>query len=104
MRDTRPVPTIGRIVHAKLAQYHVDKIVMARGKNGQIGNPPKEGNIYPAIIVAVWGKTPLSAVNLRVFLDGEDSFWMTSVCVGEDAGSFAWPERAPPAFLSADVK
>jgi hypothetical protein len=34
------------------------------------------------MIVAVWGDTPESAVDLKCFLDGRDDYWVTSTTVG----------------------
>jgi hypothetical protein len=46
------------------------------------------------IIVAVHGTTPDALVNGQVFLDGNDTFWATSVGVGEGHGTFSWPTRS----------
>ena len=49
-------------------------------KNGamiNVGNPVDAGQIVPARIVAVWGDTPESAVDLKCFLDGRDDYWVT---------------------------
>ncbi len=55
----------------------------------------------PAIIVAKWGDTPTSAVNLKVFTDGPaQDLWKTSICVSEPnaegkypAGQWHWPVK-----------
>lgn len=63
------------------------------GAQAHIGNDVKAGNVYPMLIVAVWGDTETSAVNGQVFLDGNDVFWATSVSVGEGPHTWAWPAR-----------
>jgi hypothetical protein len=57
------------------------------GAQAHIGNGAKEGAQYPAMVVEDWSQhaaasgagTPADpAVNLQVFLDGNDVFWATS--------------------------
>lgn len=87
------VPTVGRIVLFSLAQYQVEEINRRRKdaqremdyhrwkKNGvqiHVGNEVKAGDVYPAMVVRVWGDTPTCAVNLKVMLDGTDDYWVTS--------------------------
>jgi hypothetical protein len=99
------VPTLGRIVYFKLANWHAEEINRRRKdavremdyhrwkKNGTMvhcGNEVKAGQIVPAVIVAVWGNTPTCAVNLKLFLDGSDNHWITSVSVGEKDGDYHW--------------
>ena len=42
------------------------------------------------MIIVAWGDTPTAAVNLQVFLDGNDTFWATSKSVGEREGDYQW--------------
>jgi hypothetical protein len=44
------------------------------------------------MIVAVWGDTPESAVDLKCFLDGRDDYWVTSTTVGapDHDGKYQW--------------
>ena len=54
-------------------------------KNGamiHVGNGVEDGQIVPAMIVAVWGDTPESAVDQKCFLDGRDDYWLMSTTVG----------------------
>jgi hypothetical protein len=109
-----PVPTIGRIVHYTLseadaeqvnrrredaithrakAQRFDDQVVLHTGGQVHTGNVANPGDTYPAIIVRTWGSTPESSVNLQVFLDGNDTLWVTSVVAGEGQRKFAWPQR-----------
>lgn len=93
-----PIPTLGRIVLYKLNDSDVANIRHKRPKDGPyMGNDVSEGQVVPAVVVAVWGQTPLSAVNLKLLLDGYDSGWVTSRIgsAGEHAvGTYAWPTRA----------
>jgi hypothetical protein len=103
------IPTIGRIVHYTLSEQDAGQINSRRGdaaarskaiaeeKTGyvaHIGNSAAAGDVYPLVITRVWGDTPESAVNGQVFLDGNDTLWVTSVSVGEGPRTFAWPTRA----------
>lgn len=95
---TAIVPTIGRIVLYTLPQYQVEDINRRRKhateqmdyhrwkKNGamvHVGNEVRVGQVVAAMVVAVWGNTPASAVNLKLFLDGGDDYWVTSTSVEE---------------------
>jgi len=88
---------IGRRVLYCLNDADVREIQWQRqlaGKGSRNGNDPKEGQVYPGVIVADF-YSPLasdekrtvedrqtrleqSSVNLQVFLDGNDSYWATS--------------------------
>src|SRR5262249_4154899 len=102
---TEIVPTKGRIVWYVLAADDAKKINKRRsdaflhtehhqnnptGVMVHTGNEAKEGAIYPAMIVETWGDKPDSCVNLKVELDGNDSFWATSRQVGEGPGTYHW--------------
>lgn len=94
-------PSIGRIVHYKLSEQDAAEINRRRlvpypnGKGSQVhvGNPAAMGQVYPALIVRTWGDTPESAVQLQVFLDGNDTLWATSVQCGDGPRTYAWPTR-----------
>lgn len=105
------IPTLGRIVLYTVPTWQVPEINARRqdardraawhmalrsGAQVHAGNGVKEGDVFPAMIVAVWGKDATSAVNLKVFLDGTDVYWATSVSVGEGPGKFAWPALPVP--------
>ena len=64
------------------------------GAQAHIGNDVKEGDVFPMLIVRVWGPTAESAVNGQVFLDGNDVFWATSRTVGTQPGTFSWPTKS----------
>jgi hypothetical protein len=92
-------PTIGRIVWYTLNDADAVAVRakrLARETPGfpLAGNTVTAGQVFPAVIVRVWGDTPESAVNLQVLLDGDDAYWATSRQVGEGEGRWAWPERS----------
>jgi hypothetical protein len=107
-----PAPTIGRLVHYTLTQWDADAINRRRadwernrhdevsgerggkGYQAHTGNHAAEGDVYPALIVRVWGDTEQSAVNLQVHLDGNDTYWATSRTAGDGPGHWRWPARA----------
>lgn len=94
------VPSVGRIVHYRLSALDVETIRRHRampstefGATAHRGNAVSEGDIFPMLIVRVWGTSPESAVNGHVFLDGNDTLWVTSCTVGftGQSGTFGWP-------------
>ena len=69
-----------------------------RGRSGHVlhtGNPVGEGDVFPALIVRVFGPpgSPDLAVNLKVQLDGADDYWATSRTPGSEPGQWSWPQR-----------
>ncbi|WP_434315849.1 hypothetical protein [Leifsonia sp. P73] len=110
------VPTIGRLVHYTLSEADAEQINRRRddaerwrlaqrkrtldgeaaevtGSQKHIGNRAEAGQVYPMLIVRTWGSTPESVVNGQVFLDGNDSLWVTSVGQGEGERRFVFPAR-----------
>lgn len=101
-----PKPTIGRIVQYRLTRDDCRSINARRedadmnrpgdarsGVMVHVGNRAIPGDVYPAMIVRVWGDHHDAVVNLQVHLDGNDTFWVTSVSEGSEEGSYAWPAR-----------
>lgn len=108
-------PTIGRIVHYTLGQSDAEQINRRRtsehairediedgtwpkGAQAHIGNEARVGQVLPAIVVAVWSPR---CVNLQLFLDGNDTLWLTSREVS-DSGEpqdfrWHWPEQVAKA-------
>lgn len=98
-----PSPTPGRtvlyrlsdhdaqVINQRRADYTTSAKSMRTGFIGHVGNEAVEGAVYPAVIVRVWDHEP-AAVNLAVHLDGNDTYWATSRCEGDDVGQWAWPE------------
>jgi len=102
---TTPVPTIGQIVYYSLSEQDADQINRRRKdaatnrvrivEDGisyvaHVGNDVKAGDVFPMVITRVWGDTPASSVNGQVLLDGDDTFWATSVTAGEGQRRFTW--------------
>lgn len=105
------VQSIGRIVRYRLSAQDATLVNRRRttgesiaqrmqqsqwslGAQAHIGNEVKEGDVYPMIIVRVWGDTPSSSVNGQVFLDGSDTLWVTSVMNGTEPRTWQWPPRS----------
>lgn len=84
-------PTIGRIVHYTLSESDANAIRSARiGLTSGTYNNVAAGQVYPAIVVRTFGG---SAANLKVLLDGPDTFWATSRSEGDGECRWAWPPR-----------
>jgi len=64
------------------------------GAQAHIGNDVKEGDVFPMLIVRVWGTDPSSSVNGQVYLDGNDVYWATSRSCGDQSGQWVWPSRS----------
>ncbi len=88
------IPTIGRIVHYTLTAQDAAQINALRGSSTFRANPAYEGDVYPMMIVRVWGNSPDSAVQGQVFTAGNFTLWATSVPLGEGPHTYAWPERS----------
>ena len=72
---------IGSLVLYVLSQTDADAINERRkwvGDNS--GNPAEVGQVYPAVVVRTWYSdgSDSTCVNLKVLLDGTDSYWATS--------------------------
>lgn len=98
-------PTVGRIVHYRLTAADAEAVNRRRadafakienmrkhrpGFQAHIGNPASEGQTVAMMIVAVWGD---DCVNGQVFLDGNDSLWVTSRMYGPEPGEWRWAPR-----------
>lgn len=91
MNDARQA-AIGRIVHYRPDGQAIAFInaTFADPRRNEQGNMVRDGEIFPAMIIRVW---PGGLVNLQVFLDGDATYWATSVHAGEGAGEWSWPPR-----------
>lgn len=86
------IPTVGRVVTYNTTE---DERKALKTLNCNASNQ------LPAIIVAVWGDSPQSAVNLKVKVDGPAAdLWKTSLSAAEPdengkypEGSWNWPVR-----------
>ena len=105
------IPSVGRIVHIRLSAECAQSINRRRSGSridvsqptspepqyGQVfhGNVATEGDIYPLLITRIWSNNPteLTAVNGQIFLDGNDSYWATSVQQGDGPGKWFEPPR-----------
>jgi len=85
--------TIGRIVHYKLSDTDVAIIRDRRISTRTSGNSVAAGDVFPAIVIRRWGDTLESSIQLQVFLDGNDTFWATSVSEGDGERQWSWPPR-----------
>ena len=102
-------PAPGRIVHYKLSEDDAlainnrrrdysrasyDRfdagVEEATGAQCHIGNGVRAGEWFSAIVVRYWAN---DLVNLQVFLDGNDTLWVTSVSEGEGERHWQWPPR-----------
>jgi hypothetical protein len=57
------------------------------GAQAHIGNPVLAGDICPAMVVKVW---PGDSINLKVMLDGSDTYWATSVTFSDTKQPRTW--------------
>ncbi|MFI0530326.1 hypothetical protein ACH3XX_09780 [Streptomyces scabiei] len=55
---------------------------------GHVGNFVQEGDVFPAVVVQVHEESTVTC-NLRVLLDGSDTWWATSRAEGEESGQWA---------------
>ena len=92
---TLPTPSIGRIVQFRITEHNAKQINHQRTQAGhatKTGNVAREGDVYPLLIVRVWGG---DLVNGQLFLDGNDSLWITSQPPAKEygqLGAWFWPE------------
>lgn len=90
--------SVGRIVLYTLSQDDVLGIIGQRDAAGVEGryNRPTFGEDYPLVVVRVWDNEygdGIPGVNGQVFLDGGDTFWVTSRAEGSGEGTWHWPVR-----------
>lgn len=88
-----PAPAIGCIVHYRLTEDDARHIQQQRAHDLLHGNFVQEGQVYPAAVVRVFAGSPDGTCNLKVLLDGPDTYWATSRHEGDEPGTWSWPER-----------
>lgn len=83
--------TAGDVAHINpwRADFHRNGSAESRlGFVGHIGNHVQAGDVLPAVVVAVHAESTVTC-NLRVLLDGSDTWWATSRAEGDDPGQWA---------------
>lgn len=90
-----PPVSLGRMVTYVLSEHDVASINFAREHVVNVpntgGNPVDVGRECVAIVVRTWSPT---LANLKVMLDGHDTYWCTSRAEGTEPGTWHWPVRA----------
>jgi hypothetical protein len=84
------IPSVGRIVHITLSDNCAANITRERlnQTNNDHGNPVAGGQIFPMIITKVWND---NMVQGQIFLDGNDTYWASSVEQGTGSGQWYSP-------------
>jgi hypothetical protein len=90
------IPSIGRIVHYTLSEDDAKWVKQHRADTSGafVGNRPAAGDVYPMLITRTWGSTEDSAVQGQVFLDGNDTLWVTSATQGDGERHWKEPKRS----------
>lgn len=92
--QTKPLPCLGTLLFYRLTAADAEKITAERKASAPIGdrhgNTPAEGQVYPMTVVRIFSGVVDDAVNGHVFLDGNDSLWVTSVHEGDGPGTWSW--------------
>ncbi|WP_382307305.1 hypothetical protein [Herbiconiux sp. UC225_62] len=96
-------PSTGRIVHYTLTELNADTINNRRadaktfdrakvedGAQVHVGNEARAGQVLPLLVVRAFDE---GKVNGQVFLDGNDTLWVTSASEGDGRGQWSWPPR-----------
>ena len=78
----------GRIVYFVFDEAHARAV--AQQRVGYAAHTVAAGDIYPAMVVRTWDSSDI--VNLKVMLDGPDTYWARSVRydVADAAGAWHW--------------
>ena len=88
------IPSVGRIVHYKLAAHDLDLVKHGAHDTG-VYNTPREGDVIPFLICRVWvwadDPTETTCVNGQGFIDGDFSIWLTSRQQGDQPGQWSDP-------------
>ena len=66
----------------------IEAITQKSGVQIHVGNQVRVGSICPAMVTAVFGDSGIC--NLKVMLDGNDSYWATSVEYSEEKKPRSW--------------
>jgi hypothetical protein len=101
------LPTIGRILLYTLTADDAQKVNRRRttgaaiaermrdkrwpeGAQAHIGSTVNAGEQYPLIVTATYGQGKIGG---QVFLDGNDTYWVSEVIEGAGEGEWMWPPR-----------
>lgn len=79
----------GRIVYCVISESMLQEIVSQRKVGGYWGNELKAGDVVPAMVVKVWSASSGGA-NLKLMLDGPDTFWATSIVHDAEKKAHTW--------------
>lgn len=89
------IPSINRVVQYCMSEADVDRAKRELKRDGRHGNEPRVGELYPAMIVKVFGDTPGAAFTVQVLLDANFSLWVTStnITAAPKERHCIWPPR-----------
>lgn len=100
-----PQISLGRTVHYRLSEFDAEQINRRRavapgyepaaGTQRHVGNPASAGDVLPCLVTKVWSVEG-NLVNAKVFLDGNDTLWITSVheaASPDELGAWFWPPK-----------
>lgn len=88
MEQTPTPVTVGRLVLYKLSAEDAENINRwPKTAQRHFGNTVQEGDLLPTLVVKVWEG---NGINGQVFLDGNDSLWITSKSQGGKTGQWNW--------------
>lgn len=86
-------PKTGDWVLYTMSEQDCDQVRKRRQEGASTGNAALPGETYPMLICRTWGNTSASSVNGQVFLDGDDTLWVTSVAQEGTVPGNDSPER-----------
>jgi hypothetical protein len=88
--------TSGREIAERIAKNTPESSAWPLGAQAHIGNVAVPGQYFPMVIVRIWPDEfgpYMHGVNGQVFLDGNDTFWVTSASQGTSNGQWDWPPQ-----------
>jgi hypothetical protein len=89
--------------HAQRNQHEI--VHGHHGYQAHVGNSVSPGEAFPMLIVRTWEKVgDIQYVNGQVFLDGNDTLWVTSVRAGTEFGQYATAAEIEAAEKAAAAK
>lgn len=100
------IPTLAQIVYYTLSEHEAHEVNRRRqdawakieyhrtektGVQVHVGNAAHEGDVFPMLIVKTFNPVDGGPVNGQVFLDGNDTLWVTSRVEGTTPGTWCRP-------------